>query len=340
MLPKISIVTPTLNAQKVLIPYLEAIKKQDYPKDKIELVIADGGSTDKTIEIVKEYGAKVYKNPLKTAESGKCVGVKKALGEFIVLVDSDNIMPSNDWLKRMIQPLIEYPDAVASEPWQYTWRKEDGFISRYCALIGMNDPLVHFLGNYDRLNLLTGKWTEIKREEKDLGDYLLINFKKEWGLPTIGANGVVFRSDFVKKNLIGNYLFDIDILSKYLYEDGSLKFIKVKNGIIHTYCENDISKFAKKQRRRVRDFLFHRSEGGRQYDWASQSKPSRIIKFSVYCITLVPLFIQAIYGFSKKKDWAWFFHPLACLITFWEYSTSYFLSFFKKGELSRKNWSQ
>jgi hypothetical protein len=90
----------------------------------------------------------------------------------------------------MIKPLVEHTDAVGSEPWEYTWRKEDGFITRYCALIGMNDPLCHFLGNYDRLNLITGKWTEIEHKEGDKGDYLFIEFGKS-GLPTIGANGTV-----------------------------------------------------------------------------------------------------------------------------------------------------
>lgn len=340
MLPKISIVTPTLNAQKVIKPYLEAIKMQSYPKELVEIIIADGGSVDETVKLAKDAGAVVVPNPLKTAESGKVVGIKKAVGDFIVQIDSDNILPTKNWLKEMVNPLIDNPIAVASEPWEYTWRKKDGFITRYCALIGMNDPLVHFLGNYDRKNLLTGKWTEIHHEEKDLGNYLLVRFKKEYGLPTVGANGVCFRADFLKSNLKGDYLFDIDMLSNILSEKGEVIFVKVKNGIVHTYCESSIIKFAKKQRRRVRDFLFHKSEGSRSYDWGSQGSFLKTLKFIIYCIGIIPLFIQAVYGYTKKHDIAWFFHPLACWITLWEYGTSYILSFFKKEELNRKSWSQ
>ena len=69
--PLISVVTPTLNAGKVLERELESIRIQNYPQDKIEIIIADGGSTDNTLEIAKKYGARIYANLLKTGEAGK-----------------------------------------------------------------------------------------------------------------------------------------------------------------------------------------------------------------------------------------------------------------------------
>ena len=336
--PKVSILIPTLNAGSVLGECLRSIEVQDYPKDKVELIIADGGSKDKTLEIAKKYGAKIVDNPLKTAESGKKRALDNASEDFCALIDSDNILPNKNWLKEMIVPLMENPEAVGSEPWKYVWRKEDGFIARYCALLGMNDPLVHFLGNYDRMNLLTGKWTEVKHDEDDKDGYILVRFGKS-GIPTIGANGTVFRTNFLKENVNGDYLFDIDILYSYLQKHGSVTFIKVRNGIIHTFCEGNIFKFAKKQRRRVRDFLYHKSTGNRKYDWG-KSNYAGILKFILSCILIVPLFLQAFKGYSKKKDTAWFFHPLACWITLWEYGWGYVFGFFRRSEVSREKWGQ
>ena len=37
--------------------------------------------------------------------------------------------------------------------------RDDGYITCYCALLGMNDPICLFFGNYDRFNLITNKWT-------------------------------------------------------------------------------------------------------------------------------------------------------------------------------------
>ena len=337
--PKISIVTPTLNSAPVLEKELESVRNQDYPEDKVEIIIADGGSSDSTVEIAQKHGAKVVQNSLKTGEAGKAIGVKNASGDFIVLIDSDNILPSKDWLKEMILPLLANPEAVGSEPWKYTWRKEDSFITRYSALVGMNDPMVHFLGNYDRMNLLTGKWTEVLHEEEDKGDYLLVTLDSR-GVPTIGANGTVFRSEFLRENLKGDYLFDIDIIAETIQDKDSVKFIKVKNGIIHTFCEANIRKFARKQRRRVRDYLYHKSKNDRSYEWENSTNRVGLIKFVLSCVTVIPLIWQSVKGYSKKPDIAWFFHPLACEITLWEYGWGTIRGMFNKGELSRKGWGQ
>src|SRR3989338_8867906 len=153
--PTISVITPTLNAGKVLEAELKSIREQDYPQEKIEIIIADGGSTDSTIDIAKRFDAKIVENHLKTGEAGKAVGVKHAQGDLVALIDSDNILPDPTWLRSMVQPFLDDPNIVASEPWRYTYRKEGGFIERYCALLGMNDPIVLFYGNYDRLSTLT-----------------------------------------------------------------------------------------------------------------------------------------------------------------------------------------
>ena len=98
--PSISIITPTYNSAKTLTSCLESIKTQDYKGD-IEIIISDGGSTDSTLEIAQKYTDKIYPNPLKTGEAGKAAGVKHARNEIIALIDSDNILPSRNWLSSM-----------------------------------------------------------------------------------------------------------------------------------------------------------------------------------------------------------------------------------------------
>jgi glycosyltransferase involved in cell wall biosynthesis len=101
--PSIPIITPTFNSAKTLTSCLESIKNQNY-QGEIEIIIADGGSTDSTLEIAQKYTDKIYPNSLKTGEAGKAVGVKHAKNEIIALIDSDNILPSRDWLSRMAEP--------------------------------------------------------------------------------------------------------------------------------------------------------------------------------------------------------------------------------------------
>jgi len=342
--PTVSILIPTLNASLVLENCLKSISVQNYPKDKIEIIVADGGSSDNTVEIAIRYGAVVVENKLKTGEAGKAAALKACGGDFAALIDSDNILPDSGWLGQMIEPLLKHAEAVGSEPWKYVWRKEDGFIDRYCALIGMNDPFVMFLGNYDRVNLLTGKWTEVEHGEEDMGGYLFLGLDRR-GVPTIGANGTVFRTEFLKSRVRGDYLFDIDILAKEIKDKGSVKFIKVKNGIIHTFCGSDIGKFARKQRRRVKDYLFHLNEKkDREFSWGdmdlSGKNPWGMVKFVLSCILVVPLLVQMLVGLFKRFDTAWFFHPVACWITLWVYGMGRVGGYFKSAELSREGWGQ
>ena len=58
--PKISVLTPTLDSSQTLEQCLESIINQDYPKNKLEIIIADGGSNDNTLKIAQKYNARVY----------------------------------------------------------------------------------------------------------------------------------------------------------------------------------------------------------------------------------------------------------------------------------------
>jgi hypothetical protein len=252
-----------------------------------------------------------------------------------MLIDSDNILPDNKWIKKMIEPFSD-PEIVGSEPWEFTYRKTAGFIDRYCALLGMNDPLCLFLGNYDKKSVLTNKWTSLKVKEVDRGDWLKITLESGI-IPTIGANGTVFRRKvLIDNNQNSEYLFDVDIITE-LSRKRPINFAKVKIAVTHSFCGSNIMKFIRKQKRRVKDYLYYQKMGIRKYPW--QRKPG-YIKFVLYCITAIPLIIQSVKGYLKKPDLAWFFHPLACWFTFVIYGWGKIGSILKTEEMTREKWKQ
>ena len=59
-LPRISIIMPTLNAEAILDNCLASIARQTYPRDKMEIILADAHSKDATRDIAKRYGAGGY----------------------------------------------------------------------------------------------------------------------------------------------------------------------------------------------------------------------------------------------------------------------------------------
>src|SRR3989344_7502572 len=118
MFPKVSFIIPTYNAANYLRACLTSIRKQTYPKNNYEILVIDGGSTDATVAIAREFGARILKNPSRDAESGKSIGIQKARGEIIALVDADNELVEKDWLERMVRPLTEDKAIFGVEsPW-------------------------------------------------------------------------------------------------------------------------------------------------------------------------------------------------------------------------------
>jgi glycosyltransferase involved in cell wall biosynthesis len=331
----ISIIIPTLNAERVLERCLRSITIQDYPKGQVEIIIADGGSIDQTLKIGKKFGAKIYSNLLKTGEAGKALGIKQASNDLICLIDSDNILSEKNWLSQMTEP-FEDPQIVGSEPLKFTYRPKDNYLTRYFALLGMNDPLVLFLGNYDRFSHLTNQWTEIKLKVQDQGKWLKIALDPD-RLPTFGANGTLLRHDLVNK-ITGNnnYFFDLDIIYN-LAKNKDQYFAKVKIGIVHLYAEN-IATFIRKQNRRLKDFLYYQQGGQRSYPW--KKNPQKLAKFILYNLLVLPLFGQSIRGYLNKPDWAWFFHPIATEITFWTYGLGWIQAKFHPQITDRQNWGQ
>ena len=92
MEPLISIVVPLLNEE----PYIEGLARSllelDYPKERFEIIMADGGSTDRTLEVLARINAdgriRVLDNPGRTAPAALNVAISEARGEIITRVDA------------------------------------------------------------------------------------------------------------------------------------------------------------------------------------------------------------------------------------------------------------
>ena len=100
--PSLSLVIPTFNSAKTLEKCLDSIINQNYPHNKREIIIIDGGSTDKTIEIAKRYKTKIIFNRDTVEEKGRPLGIDNAQGEIIGFIDADNILPKKNFLEKIV----------------------------------------------------------------------------------------------------------------------------------------------------------------------------------------------------------------------------------------------
>lgn len=94
-----SIIIPALNEEKVIEATLKAIRAQS--EKGIELVVADGNSTDKTVEISKKYADKIVTETTRTIAAGRQAGARVSSGEILLYTDADSL-PDPDWAKHII----------------------------------------------------------------------------------------------------------------------------------------------------------------------------------------------------------------------------------------------
>ena len=102
-LPFVSVIIPTLNTVKTVKMAIEAVLEQKYPKDKMEVIVVDGGSTDGTREVLLQYPVKLIQQEKDyPGDSGaRNIGALNAIGDFIATTDADDEVDQN-WLIHLI----------------------------------------------------------------------------------------------------------------------------------------------------------------------------------------------------------------------------------------------
>ncbi|MEK7513401.1 MAG: glycosyltransferase family 2 protein [Patescibacteria group bacterium] len=290
----VSVVIPTFNSLRTIETCLISIRNQDY-QGKVEIIVADGGSTDGTKAILEKYNCKIVEERSASPETAKATGLKQARGELVLLMASDNILPQKNWLKIMVNSLIKEPRAIAAYPWRYAYRKEDSSLNRYFALMGANDPVAWFMGKADRRG-----WGEAKDKIK----FGLVKFTPE-NMPTLGDNGVLaWREKLLKAQVDEQHFSHIDVFWD-LVNLGLDQFVVVKNEIIHDTGE-EFWLFMKKRFRYMKSLYLGQLKM-RRYKWVrGYGDVVKLGGYCVYSLTLVGPVITAIRGWLKKPDWAWF----------------------------------
>ncbi|MFH1221784.1 MAG: glycosyltransferase [Candidatus Micrarchaeota archaeon] len=116
--PAVSILIPAYNEGPYIDKCLETLLSMDYPKDKLEIIVIDDGSTDNTAAAAKKYansGVNVFTKQNAGKGAALNYGLKKAAGEFIVTMDADSyVMPTT--LKQLVAFFKDDPDTMAVTP--------------------------------------------------------------------------------------------------------------------------------------------------------------------------------------------------------------------------------
>ena len=96
----ISVIVPTYNEEKNIERCLKSLENQTIPRNKFEVIIVDGQSKDRTVDIAKKYADKVIQQKSKGVGGARNDGVEIARGNIIAVTDADSILFKN-WIERV-----------------------------------------------------------------------------------------------------------------------------------------------------------------------------------------------------------------------------------------------
>ncbi len=107
--PVVSVVIPMRNEESSIGACLDAVLAQDYPSDRMEVLVVDGGSDDGSVTVVESYAARdgrvrVLHNPLGIVPPALNLAIRQARGEVIVRVDGHTRIDA-DYVSRGVETL-------------------------------------------------------------------------------------------------------------------------------------------------------------------------------------------------------------------------------------------
>lgn len=102
--PSVSVVIPAFNEEKSIAECIDSVLGSDYPKKKLQIIVVDDGSDDRTAEIVASYpGVKLLKQNHGGKVEALNLGVSKARHDFIFTIDADSTI-DKDCIKQIVKP--------------------------------------------------------------------------------------------------------------------------------------------------------------------------------------------------------------------------------------------
>jgi glycosyltransferase involved in cell wall biosynthesis len=136
--PNVSVIVPCYNEEATIGLLLEALRKQTFPSEDLEVVIADGRSQDRTLEVIASFEAanpslqiKVVNNKARNIPTGLNVAIDASQGEYIIRLDA-HAVPNPDYIERCVAALKAGKGANVGGVWEIR-PSNDAWISRSIA---------------------------------------------------------------------------------------------------------------------------------------------------------------------------------------------------------------
>lgn len=211
--PDVSVALLTYNGGELLRRLLEGVKAQQTDR-VVEIVAVDSGSTDGTVDLIKEFGAEVIEIPNGDFDFGATRELlyERTRGEFVVNLSQDAVPKDPTWLENLIAPLLEDENVAVScgasvpdpdrgfrqFPWEkngyfYFTREMRTFRQRYGKGVSFANSAVR-----------RSVWEELRFDPQPLGEDFQFQIKlsaSDWTRAYPDAAEVLHHHDYTLRSL-------------------------------------------------------------------------------------------------------------------------------------------
>lgn len=144
--PDISVIIPAFNEERFIAQCLTSLYEQDYPSERMQVIVVDGNSTDETAQIVRKQFPQVtlLENPDRIVPISMNMGIRIATGEYIVRLDAHALYPTN-----YISTLITKAKELNADNIGACWLTEPGNTSSKARAIAIATSTKFGMGNAD-----------------------------------------------------------------------------------------------------------------------------------------------------------------------------------------------
>lgn len=307
-----SIIIPTYNSASTLKATLDSIKSQSIDKNLLQVLLLDGGSTDKTIEIAKKYDfVSICDNPDRLPEYAKMRGAQQAVGKFLIKMDSDEVFCSKHSLENRLCAFEQFPEAhlLVADRMVTPNEKSSRYISSvYSTAVG--DPFTFFMYRPKTSTHQTFSKNIIKRTN----NVVLFKFSEKDKRPIADGGTTTINLDFIKSKKIIDFhsLADISSMSDKVMDRSPFCLCIIKDDIFHN---NQITfkRYIEKLKFRVINNVFGSADSG--FSNRKISGNGKKFLFPIYSVSILfPLF-DAIRLSFRLKSCSFLLHPVYCVIT-------------------------
>jgi glycosyltransferase involved in cell wall biosynthesis/GT2 family glycosyltransferase len=122
--PKVTVIVPVHNAEQTLVPLLEALLHQTYPKEYYEIILVDNNSEDKSREIIKRYPVTLLEErSAQSSYAARNTGIQHAHHDILAFTDADCV-PQPSWLMEGVTALQKNSVFMAGGPIEFTFSRQ------------------------------------------------------------------------------------------------------------------------------------------------------------------------------------------------------------------------